>query len=102
MAEKMFTRSIKSTIASVVLYNKETAQIEKTSVIFGEHFKTPKDLKVACVEKFVKSEKYAFCDVDFSGRIEQSRKYAMTLEQFLKYAAPVDESEDEVDDSDYE
>lgn len=102
MAEKMFTRSIKSTIASVVLYNKETAQIEKTSVIFGEHFKTPKELKVACVEKFVESEKYAFCDVDFSARIEQSRKYVMTLETFLTYAVPVDESDAEMDESDEE
>ena len=102
MAEKMFTRSIKSTIASVVLYNKETAQIEKTSVIFGEHFKTAKDLKIACVEKYVESEKYTFCDVDFSGRIEQSRKYAMTLETFLKYAAPVDESDTEIDKLDEE
>lgn len=100
MAEKMFTRSIKSTIASVVLYNKESGQIEKTSVIFGEHFKTAKDLKIACVEKYVESEKYAFCDVDFSGRIEQSRKYCMTLETFLKYAVPVDESDGEIDESD--
>ena len=85
-----FTRTITHTTAVVKVIDKDTYNLEEIRVPLGDYF-TDKAKAVKAVQKKLYAERPNTVVVAMLDLVQESGKYEMTLDTFLKYATKVEE-----------
>lgn len=90
--EKLITRTISTTEATLQVYDRAAKKLEEKGVILAGTFKTDADILKAFSD-IPANENYTPIEVISSNRIDE--KYAVTISDFLKIAKKVEKTKNE-------
>lgn len=88
MRKKNVTRGIKCTVVTVVFANHETMQLEEKVMEIPGVYKTDAKLKEAIEATGIVSDTYRVSSFETLDVLK--RQYAMTEDDFVRYATPLD------------